>query len=293
VPLKRFSLLHRTFALNICAAHLHCTFCSAQTIFRHWTFVQFLERFKVLYAGSYRAPRGQDFPPHRHSCWEMVFYRTGNIEAPIGEKVFLTRPGRLLCTPPGISHSERALTAYSNDFISVEAPPDTPWPPMADDDSIGTLSFLCRALVTYFRAGAEARNEAMLALWTAHLDLFLRSYHETAALPSGERVVRAAEHLFEERFATSLEMKVVAAELGVAASALRAHFARFRGYSPSEGLLSVRRQHAFALLRSSDLSLEHIAAATGFYSPSHLSRHIKATTGQSPGQWRRSQDEKD
>ncbi len=244
--------------------------------------------FELLYAGSYRAPRGQDFPPHRHTCWELVFYRKGNIEVPIGDEVFLARPGLLLCTPPGVVHSERALTAYANDFITFQAPADTPWPRAVSDDAIGTLSYLCRALVAHSRSPENTSDPAMLALLLAQFDHFLLSRREETAPPAGEMQVRAAEQLFDERFATSLEMREVAVKLNIAPSALRAHFAGFRGYSPSEGLLRVRLQHALALLRSSDLSLQQVASATGFYSPSHLSRHVKTATGYSPGEWRRS-----
>ncbi len=245
-------------------------------------------RFELLYAASYRAPRGQDFPPHRHTCWELVFYRKGNIEAPIGDEIFLTRPGLLLCTPPGIVHSERALTAYANDFIALQAPADTPWPRAVSDDAIGTLSYLCRALVAHSRNPEKNAESAMLPFLLAQFDHFLLSRREEAAPRSGEMQVRAAEQLFDELFATSLEMRDVAAQLNIAPSALRAHFACFRGYSPSEGLLRVRLQHALALLRSSDLSLQQVATASGFYSPSHLSRHVKTATGYSPGQWRQS-----
>jgi mannose-6-phosphate isomerase-like protein (cupin superfamily) len=102
---------------------------------------------RLLGAGAYNAARGQDFPPHRHTCWELVFYRAGRIEAPIGDQVFLTRPGMLLLTPPGIVHAERALTAYSNYFITLEAPPHYSWPRFVSDDARGSLAYIFRALV--------------------------------------------------------------------------------------------------------------------------------------------------
>jgi quercetin dioxygenase-like cupin family protein len=78
----------------------------------------------LLHVGAYSAPRGQDYPSHRHVVWELVLYREGHIEAPIGDEVFLTRPGLLLLTPPGVAHAERALTAYSNYYMTVAAAED-------------------------------------------------------------------------------------------------------------------------------------------------------------------------
>ena len=246
----------------------------------------------LINAGSYSAPKGQDYPPHRHTCWELVFYRQGHIEAPVGGEVFRTFPGLMLCTPPGIVHSERATTAYSNHHIALHAAPDTPWPRAATDDALGTLSYLCRALVTASRQEAGSnRLAAMAPHLLAQLDCFLRGESEERPAGKGEELVREAERIFEEDFAGTVQVGAVAAKLCVAPSALRAHFARHRGYAPAEGLQRVRLERALALLRSSDLSLQQVARATGFYSPSHLTRHVKSATGESPGRWRRAGQE--
>ena len=242
---------------------------------------------QLIHAGSYSASKGQDYPPHRHTCWELVFYRQGRIEAPVGDELFRTFPGLMLCTPPGIVHSERATTAYANHHLALHTAPDTPWPRAVTDDALGTLSYLCRALVGASHSGADgSRMGAMAPHILAQLDCFLRQHGEAAPPSKGEEVVREAERVFEEQFAGTVEMGTLAAKLCVAPSALRAHFARHRGYAPTEGLQRVRLERALALLRSSDLSLQQVARATGFYSPSHLTRHVKAATGESPGRWR-------
>jgi len=243
---------------------------------------------ELLNAGSYSAPKGQDYPPHRHTCWELVFYRQGHIEAPVGADLFRTFPGLMLCTPPGIVHSERAITAYSNHHIAVHAAPDAPWPRAVADDALGTLSYLCRALVMVSRhEGGKTRMTAMAPHLLAQLDCFLRGAGAEVAHSKGEELVMEAERIFEEEFAGKLEIGSISEKLCVAPSALRAHFARHRGYAPAEGLQRVRLERALALLRSSDLSLQQVARATGYYSPSHLTRHVKAATGESPGRWRR------
>jgi len=206
----------------------------------------------------------------------------------VGDEVFRTFPGFMLCTPPGVTHSERALTAYSNYHVSIGAPEDTPWPRAVTDDAAGTLNYLCRALAVHHQKWGDGPGGEMIELILAQLDCFLRRAVSRLSPPPGEQMVLAAERIFEERFASALEIAVVARELRLAPSTLRAQFARQRGYPPAEGLQLVRRRSALTLLRSSDLSLEEIARATGYHSPSHLSRHVKAATGQSPGRWRKS-----
>jgi transcriptional regulator GlxA family with amidase domain len=129
----------------------------------------------------------------------------------------------------------------------------------------------------------------MIALLMAQLDCILRD-HIPGGLSAAERAVREAERLFEERFARPVSIAAVAAEVGISGSALRAHFAIQRGCSPAHALQKVRLRQALALLSGSDLALDQVASTCGFHSASHLSRHVKAATGEAPGRWRRSLD---
>jgi AraC-like DNA-binding protein len=241
---------------------------------------------QFLHIGAYSAPRGQDYPTHRHVVWELVLYREGHIEAPIGDEVFLTRPGLLLLTPPGVPHAERALTAYSNYFMTVAALEDYPWPRSAQDDAVGSFGYVFRSLAREHSRPESKRRSTMIALLMAQLDCILRD-QTPGGLSAGERAVREAERLFEERFGEPVSIAAVAVEVGISGSALRAHFARQRGCSPAHALQKVRLRQAMALLSGSDLALDRVASACGFHSASHLSRQVKSATGLAPGKWRR------
>lgn len=238
---------------------------------------------KLRYAGTHSAPAGRDFPSHSHTCWELVLYRSGRIEAPVGEHIFETRPGLLLLTPPGVMHSEKALTAYSNIFVHLEDG-DPGWP-LAIQDGDGRLEQLFGWMVREF-ADPRAGHEDMLAALTSQLKVCLRRAGEASATNEMERVVRAVETYFEEHAAHRFEIRQVAVDFGVASSTLRAYFATQRGKSPAEVLQEIRLRQALALLRGSNLKLEAVAAATGFYSASHLSRCVRQQTGRTPGGWR-------
>ena len=72
------------------------------------------------------------------------------------------------------------------------------------------------------------------------------------------------------------------------------HFARmFRvsmGCTVHDWVAARRLDRARALLRETALQQADIAAACGYASASHLSRHVKAATGATPGQFRRALD---
>jgi transcriptional regulator GlxA family with amidase domain len=63
----------------------------------------------------------------------------------------------------------------------------------------------------------------------------------------------------------------------------RQHF----GLSPHRYLLLMRVQHAEELLKSTDLSLLHIAEYTGFSDVHHFSKTFKKITGVTPGAFRK------
>lgn len=239
-------------------------------------------RLQLAKAGPHEAPRGDDYPPHSDHCWELIYYRAGSIDSVVGGEVLPGRPGVLLTIPPGIVHAERASTAYSNFWIQVEAPEHQPWPRVCYDDEHGTFGHVCAALVREWRGRALGR-EAMVGLLLEQLDVLLQRAHDQAGMAAGERLVREAERLLEERSRRPVSIKAIADEIGVSPSCLRAQFARRRGRPPMAILQDVRVQHALGLLRNSNAPLETIASACGYDSASHLSRHVKRVTGKSPG----------
>ena len=242
-------------------------------------------RLRLVNAGPHEAPPGKDYPPHRHVSWELVYYRSGSIDSVVGQEVIPGQPAVLLAIPPGVVHAERARTAYSNFWIQVEAPQQEPWQRVCYDDEHATMGHVCAALVREWR-GREQDREKMLALLLEELDILMRRAPEQVQLSEGERLVREAERLLEERSSGPVRIKDIAAEVCVSPSFLRAQFIRFRGRSPMDHLQGVRVQHALGLIRCSNAPLEAIAGACGYDSASHLSRHVKRATGKSPGSLR-------
>jgi AraC-like DNA-binding protein len=236
---------------------------------------------RVNNAGAYEAPAGRHFPPHQHRSWELVYYRAGNIRCTIGGAAYDTQPGVLLLTPPNTVHAEEARTAYANFYLAIDAPASLPWPRRCLDDADRTLGRLCGALVREW-GGQAPDYEEMLTALLEQLAILLRRARQPA-VPDAERLVRQAEGLLAQRFATPLTIGAVAAEVGASPSYLRAQFARLRGRSPLAQLHELRLRHALGLLRTSTLTLDVIADLCGYHSASHLSRHVKRRFGVPPG----------
>jgi AraC-like DNA-binding protein len=240
---------------------------------------------RLYNAGSHEAPAGRGHGLHQHTCWELVYYRVGQVGCPLGNEFYQSRPGMLLVTPPSTVHGELAGTAYSCFYIGIEAPRHLAWPHMCLDDVDSTFEHLCKALIREW-TGQHADRDEMLALLVRRLDISLRRCYESPRLSQGERMVQEVERLFYERLARSFTIKDIAAELDVSLTVLRGHFAQRRGQAPLARLHAIRIEHALILLRTSDHTLEAIAELCGFHSASHLSRYVKRATSKSPGQLR-------
>lgn len=75
---------------------------------------------------------------------------------------------------------------------------------------------------------------------------------------------------------------------GLAAETLSRGFAKVFGITPARFRLETRTRRALALIAAGGTPLAEVAAACGFADQSHLSRALRACTGQPPGGWRRS-----
>jgi AraC-like DNA-binding protein len=239
-----------------------------------------------LHVGMYEAPAGQDFPPHQHPVWELVYYRAGRIGCVVDRETFEGYPGLLVLTPPRTVHAELAWTAYANTYLTIDLPREYPWPLLCIDDAANTISHIFTQLFGEYHGNSAHRREMLNAL-ILQLDVLLSRWRRQESLSREERLISEVERLMAERFACPLSIQQIAREVGIAPSTLRTQFARARGKTPSSHLQEIRVRHALYLLRTSDITLESVAGQCGYDSASHLSRHIKRATGKSPGSLRR------
>lgn len=240
---------------------------------------------RICGAGAYEAPLGKDFPLHQHPTWELVYYRTGNIACLIGDEQYEAQPGAILLTPPQTPHAEYARTAYSNYYFTVEAAPDKDWPRICFDDPEGSLGHVCQMIVKEWRADSRDHT-AMLDLLAVQIDLLIHRSSRATKMSETERLVMQVEAKLQQRLASSITLRQIAREVGASPSAIRAAFAQIKGCSPNRHRQNLRMQHALAMLQGSSLTLEAIASLSGYYSASHLSRHVKAAFDASPGRLR-------
>ena len=103
---------------------------------------------------------------------------------------------------------------------------------------------------------------------------------------SGNSLVERFVETVRENFADS-SFSVSAAVLGTHRSTLFRAVQKKNGISPVNLIMNIRLQHALELLMNSSLTLKEICIKTGITNESYLSKLVHASTGMSPGRFRK------
>jgi AraC-like DNA-binding protein len=239
----------------------------------------------ILGAGAYEAAKNVHFPPHRHSHWELVYYRSGMIDCVMQGARHRGYAGLTWLTPPEVTHAERALTAYSNYYIALDLKNAKGWPDFLDDDADRSLGRVCQQIVIEWNRKSRERKR-MLELLGEQLGCLLNRASSEKLLSHPAQTVAQAERVIEERCGQPLTIREVAQAVHASVSTLRSYFQKVRSCSPRDHLQRVRLNRAIGFLRTSTLKLEAIAELCGYDSASHLTRCVKKFTGETPGRIR-------
>jgi AraC family transcriptional regulator of arabinose operon len=146
-------------------------------------------------------------------------------------------------------------------------------------------------------APADDRVAVAVAHGTTARELALCALEEvlllTAGAARGPRTgtgvdprVQCAQELIAADPGAPHTVRSLAAEVSLSPSRFAHLFTRQLGRSPMRELREARLNHAARLLESTDLSVERVAAASGFASPFHFNRVFRARYGTPPGAYR-------
>lgn len=102
-----------------------------------------------------------------------------------------------------------------------------------------------------------------------------------------DSLISRAVRLIEAELGSGMEPEAIAARLHVGYSTLRRQFKAQTGYSLKEYILRVRLKRAKSLLALSTMTVEEVAAETGFDDPYYFSRLFKKREGVAPTVFRK------
>jgi AraC-like DNA-binding protein len=121
---------------------------------------------------------------------------------------------------------------------------------------------------------------AALALYVAE------ATHAAAAQSTEHPAVARARELARRRAAEGISVSDLAREVGLSMEHLVRLFRRQTGLTPGALLREERLSHGMHLLQHTGLTVAEVARRSGFVSPHHFARSVRAATGMTPSELR-------
>ncbi|MGW4910527.1 helix-turn-helix domain-containing protein [Streptomyces sp. NPDC004270] len=134
--------------------------------------------------------------------------------------------------------------------------------------------------------GSAARELALCALEEVVLLATAGAHRAPPGPDARDGRVRRAEELIAADPGAPHTVDSLAARVALSPSRFAHLFTRGTGVSPMRALREARLRHAARLLESTDLTVERVAAASGFPSPFHFNRVFRERYGVPPGAYR-------
>ncbi|WP_030937679.1 helix-turn-helix domain-containing protein [Streptomyces sp. NRRL S-646] len=271
-------------------------------------------RYDQLEGYGVNRPRGAD-------SWLFTWTTGGHGRLRQGGAETRAGAGDLVVLAPGVRHEyavEPAARSWQFWWVHCQARPSwAPWlRPYDTGDGLFVVTPTPAALhdrvdAAFRRMLADARwtgtesppaaapdDRVAVAHGTAARELALSSLEEivlltaatarTPAPPPGvDGRVRRAEALIAADPGAPHTVRSLAESVSLSPSRFAHLFTRQLGQSPMRALREARLRHAARLLESTDLSVDRVAAASGFASPFHFNRVFRARYGVPPGAYRR------
>ncbi|WP_369221004.1 helix-turn-helix domain-containing protein [Streptomyces sp. R39] len=134
--------------------------------------------------------------------------------------------------------------------------------------------------------GSAARELALCALEEVVLLATAGPSRAAPGRTDRDERVRRAEELIAADPGASHTVRSLAARVALSPSRFAHLFTARTGVPPMRALREARLRHAARLLESTDLTVERVAAASGFPSPFHFNRVFRERYGVPPGAYR-------
>ncbi|MGW0583925.1 helix-turn-helix domain-containing protein, partial [Streptomyces sp. NPDC002920] len=252
-------------------------------------------------------PRGSD-------SWLFTWTTGGRGRLRQGDSEVRAAPGDLVVLAPGVPHGygvEPGAAHWRFWWAHCQARPTwTPWlHPYDTGDGLYAVTPVPTPLHDRVEAafrrthtdarwpGREEQPGIAVAHHTAARELALCALEEAVLLgtatartppppPGLDDRIRRAQELIAAGPDAPHTVRSLAGQVALSPSRFAHLFTEQTGQSPMRALREARLRHAARLLEATDLSVERVAAASGFASPFHFTRVFHARYGSPPGAYR-------
>jgi len=235
-------------------------------------------------------------PPHAHDFTQVVMPARGVLEMDVDGRAGCVDTHHAVLIPAGATHAFEA--AGANAFIVLDLPSQIVEAPSLDglaDRVFFALTPGLRALTAWLQSAhaphaGPVLDASLASAWSSLALATLAAHPANQSTQLDTRTDARAERAWrtiDQRYADPLTLDELAADAGVSARRLATLFRAAYGTTLHARLAEVRLRHALSLLETTALPIAEVAARTGYYDQSALTRHLKAVHGITPAAVRR------
>jgi AraC family transcriptional regulator len=234
---------------------------------------------------------GSRVPRHAHDNSYFCFVLQGGYTEKCGRQEVLCKPSVPTFRGSGEEHEALVLDAQVRVFV-VEIPPR--WVERLREDSLSVSSASDFSSGAFPRLGARIHREfhktdtaSRLAIEGLALELLAEAVRRPrAGIRATPRWLIQAREMLAERFAETLTLDQIAAEVGVHPVHLATTFRERYGVTIGDFVRRLRVEYACELIKKG-LPLGAIALEAGFADQNHFAKVFKSHVGTTPARYSR------
>ncbi|MCQ6557617.1 AraC family transcriptional regulator [Paenibacillus mendelii] len=225
---------------------------------------------------------------HKHSCYEIVYYKRGTGITHIDGKKYKYGPNTFSIIRPRSLHDERHIEdtdllfiGFHYDEVPVELPNG-----VYNDAAHRPVQQIFERMRDEI-VNKKSYHTLQLNLLGSQLMLEIgRTPGLKAASVEPDDRIQYARNFIKENYMQPIQLKTLAALSGYSTDRFRHVFKERTGLSPMNFLMMERIEHAKKLLAKPDLKIASIAIECGFSTASQFSALFKHETGVTPKEFR-------
>lgn len=228
------------------------------------------------------SPPIKGYTAHCHSCWEIVCQLEGEAITTVGEKVFTLKPGDVFLTPPGITHSGRSDTEFTDLSLCAEGIDFNK--PCVFHDAYGDVTsiiMIIQRLMTERQGDYLALAEGL----TEQVAKIIR--YEQGISSDTPFVEQLKREMYNNLSNADFSIADAVASIGFNKDYFRRCFKAATGKTPAEYLTELRLSRAKQLLTDPKMfTVSSVAESCGFSDNLYFSTCFKKHVGVSPKEFR-------
>lgn len=236
-------------------------------------------------------PKSDYVLPHRHNCYELIYYIRGSGKTSIDGKNYKYKPDTLALIAPDVDHDEHAAEPSEVLCCQFEAviAPKFPTQVVTKTDNTAQIFAGIRErmleLHRAFRSDALDEETANGKLWELNLLLFRLTFDAAEKKDNYfADIVAVAKQYIDRHYTSKIRYEILAESLGYSYDRFRHLFAAYAGETLNEYRSSLRLEYAKTLLRKGYRTVE-VAKKCGFADDKCFCKWFKAKMQMSPHEY--------